>query len=196
MPAPIHPSQQERVIYLNDAVRNSAVRYLHNGLIILVFIILSGISTTKYNFLTFIPKFLFTQFRIYANLFFLFIACIQQIPDISPTNRFGTVIPLSLVLFFSAMKERIEDSKRASADHQVNTKSVKVLSNGGYFADKQWRRVVVGDIVRIENCEFFPADLILLSSSEPDALCYIETSNLDGYCLICMTLNTLIERQI
>ena len=35
------------------------------------------ISTTKYNFLTFLPLFLFDQFRRYANLFFLFISILQ-----------------------------------------------------------------------------------------------------------------------
>lgn len=35
------------------------------------------ISTTKYNVITFLPRFLYDQFRRYANLFFLFIACLQ-----------------------------------------------------------------------------------------------------------------------
>ncbi|KAJ8563004.1 hypothetical protein K7X08_031456 [Anisodus acutangulus] len=38
----------------------------------------------------------------------------------------------------------------------------------------------VGDIVKVEKDEFFPADLLLLSSSYEDAVCYVETMNLNG----------------
>ena len=38
----------------------------------------------------------------------------------------------------------------------------------------------VGDIVKVEKDEFFPADLVLLSSSYEDPICYVETTNLDG----------------
>lgn len=55
------------------------------------------------------------------------------------------------------------------------------MLNGGHFEDRLWRSIKVGDIVRLESNDFFPADLIILSSSEPEGMCYIETSNLDGY---------------
>jgi phospholipid-transporting ATPase len=51
---------------------------------------------------------------------------------------------------------------------------------GTQFVEKKWRDVQVGDVLRIESGENFPADMILVSSSEPEGLCYIETSNLDG----------------
>ncbi|KAJ3414832.1 hypothetical protein HDV05_005989 [Chytridiales sp. JEL 0842] len=158
----------DRVIYLNDPIKNQAQKFLHNR-----------ISTAKYNVFTFIFRFAYEQFSKYANLFFLFIGCIQQIGDLSPTNKFGTLIPLSIVLIASAIKEIMEDLKRHRQDNETNNRIVKVL-HGSEFVPKPWREVVVGDIVRVENGQFFPADLILISSSEPDALCYIETSNLDG----------------
>ena len=49
------------------------------------------------------------QFSKYANLFFLFTACIQQIPGVSPTNKWTTIAPLSVVLLASAFKEVQED---------------------------------------------------------------------------------------
>jgi phospholipid-transporting ATPase len=163
------PTGPERVIYINDPIKNQHQKFLHNR-----------ITTAKYNMFTFIFKFFYEQFSRYANLFFLFIGLIQvSFPDASPTNRFATVIPLSIVLMASAVKEILEDTKRHRQDAEVNARFTKALS-GSQFVDKKWSDVAVGDIVRVENGEFFPADLILISSSEPDALCYIETSNLDG----------------
>lgn len=137
------------------------------------------VSTSKYNVFTFLPKFLFEQFRKYANIFFLFIALIQQIPNVSPTGRYTTAVPLILILTVSALKEIIEDFKRHRADDEMNNRKVSVHRHGKWECVK-WLEVVVGDIVRISDNHFFPADLILLSSSEPQAMCYVETSNLDG----------------
>lgn len=62
-----------------------------------------------YSLISFLPSFLFEQFRRYSNCFFLFIALLQQIPDVSPTGRYTTLVPLIFILAVSAIKEIIED---------------------------------------------------------------------------------------
>ena len=138
------------------------------------------------------------QFSKYANLFFLFTACIQQIPGVSPTNRWTTIGPLAVVLLASAFKEVQEDlvrfgstfcrhnanvtkQKRHQSDAELNARLAKVLTPTDSFELKRWKDIRVGDVVRMENDDFIPADLILVTSSEPEGFCYIETSNLDGY---------------
>ena len=157
-----------RIIHLNNPPANAVNKYVDNH-----------VSTAKYNAVTFLPKFLFEQFSKYANLFFLFTAILQQIPNISPTNRWTTVVPLSIVLLVSAGKEMVEDNRRKSQDRQLNRSKAQVL-RGTRFEDVKWIDISVGDIIRVESEEPFPADLVLLASSEPEGLCYIETANLDG----------------
>jgi len=157
-----------RIIYLNNPPANASNRYVDNH-----------VSTAKYNVATFLPKFLFEQFSKYANLFFLFTAILQQIPNISPTNRYTTIGPLIVVLLVSVGKELVEDFKRRNSDKTLNDSKARVLK-GSTFENTRWVKVSVGDVVRVESEEPFPADLVLLASSEPEGLCYIETANLDG----------------
>jgi phospholipid-transporting ATPase len=167
--APVDPSTLgPRIIHLNDAPANAAQKFLDNH-----------VSTAKYNIATFFPKFLFEQFSKYANLFFLFTAIIQQVPDVSPTNQYTTVGPLAVVLLVSAIKEAIEDIKRHNQDRDLNRSKAEVLQ-GGEFISKKWYQIRVGDIIRVTSGSPIPADLILFASSEPEGLCYIETANLDG----------------
>ncbi|KAK3902715.1 hypothetical protein C8A05DRAFT_33586 [Staphylotrichum tortipilum] len=157
-----------RIIHLNNPPANAANKYVDNH-----------VSTAKYNVATFLPKFLLEQFSKFANIFFLFTAGLQQIPNLSPTNQYTTIGPLIVVLLVSAGKELVEDYRRKQADKALNMSKARVL-RGSSFDETKWINVAVGDIVRVESEEPFPADLVLLASSEPEGLCYIETANLDG----------------
>lgn len=48
------------------------------------------------------------------------------------------------------------------------------------FVKKRWKDVRVGDFVRVVSNEIVPADLLLLHTSDPNGVCHIETSSLDG----------------
>ncbi|MBA0821245.1 hypothetical protein Goarm_018114 [Gossypium armourianum] len=159
-----------RVVYCNDpecfeaSLRNYAGNY---------------VQSTKYTLATFFPKSLFEQFRRVANFYFLICAILSFTP-LSPYSAVSNVLPLVVVIGATMGKEAVEDWRRKKQDTEVNNRKVKMHQSDGIFEPTKWMDLKVGDIVKVEKDEFFPADLILLSSSYEEAICYVETMNLDG----------------
>ncbi|CAG9533965.1 unnamed protein product [Cercopithifilaria johnstoni] len=158
----------ERILRANDREFNEQFKYADNY-----------IRTSKYNLITFVPLNLLEQFQRLANFYFLILMILQLIPSISSIAWYSTAIPLFVVLIFSAAKDAYDDIQRHRSDKQVNNRISYVVRNGQLIMEK-WMNVKVGDIIRMENDQFVAADLLLLSTSEPQGLCYIETSELDG----------------
>ncbi|CAD7702859.1 unnamed protein product [Ostreobium quekettii] len=138
------------------------------------------VRTAKYTFYSFLFINLFEQFSRIANLYFLFIAALQLIPQLSPTHWITTIAPLVFVLSINAAKEIYDDYYRHKSDGEVNNREVDVLVVGSRPVRSKWRDLRVGDIVKVVRDQEFPADLLFLSSPDDDGLCWVETANLDG----------------
>ncbi|CAB1451863.1 unnamed protein product [Pleuronectes platessa] len=141
----------------------------------------NAIRTTKYRLLTFIPMNLFQQFHRAANLYFLFLALLNWVPAVEAFQKEITMIPLLVVLAVIAIKDALEDYRRYLFDRKVNNNVARVFcGKQKAYNDQCWKDVRVGDFVRLSCNEIIPADMLLLYSSDPRGVCYIETANLDG----------------
>ncbi|KAL2316443.1 putative phospholipid-transporting ATPase C24B11.12c [Schizosaccharomyces pombe] len=49
-----------------------------------------------------------------------------------------------------------------------------------HFKKTYWKDVRVGDFVKVMDNDEIPADIVIINSSDPEGICYIETKNLDG----------------
>lgn len=160
--------QRPRIVQANNFTFNRAFKYANNS-----------ISTSKYNPITFIPKNLFEQFQRVANLYFLFLLCLQLTPVISSLSPITTILPLGLVLLITAIKEACDDIQRCKSDREVNRRMSWVLNNKR-LVQQPWNTIKPGDIIQLRNDEFVTADIFIVSTSEASGLCYIETLELDG----------------
>ncbi|XP_034419250.1 probable phospholipid-transporting ATPase VD [Cyclopterus lumpus] len=141
----------------------------------------NAICTTKYSLLTFIPMNLFQQFHRAANLYFLFLVLLNWVPVVEAFQKEITMIPLLVVLTVIAIKDALEDYRRYLFDRKVNNNVVQVFCGKlKAYIDQCWKDVQVGDFVRLSCNEIIPADMLLLYSSDPRGICYIDTANLDG----------------
>ncbi|ANB12538.1 aminophospholipid-translocating P4-type ATPase DNF1 [Sugiyamaella lignohabitans] len=89
----------------------------------------------------------------------------------------------------NGMRNSYDDSRNPFADstaHVKDTPVAPIVDNTHPSAGKArfrkdfWKNVRVGDFVRIRNNDEIPADIVVLSTSDGDGACYIETKNLDG----------------
>uniref|UniRef100_A0A671S2S3 Phospholipid-transporting ATPase n=1 Tax=Sinocyclocheilus anshuiensis TaxID=1608454 RepID=A0A671S2S3_9TELE len=139
------------------------------------------IKTTKYTLLSFLPKNLFEQFHRFANVYFVFIALLNFVPVVNAFQPELALAPVVFILSVTAIKDLWEDYRRHRSDKEINHLDCLVYCRSEKrYVEKYWKEVRVGDFIRLRCNEILPADVLLLSSSDPDRLCHIETATLDG----------------
>lgn len=140
----------------------------------------NSISTTKYKWWNFLFLNLFEQFyNRHANLYFLLIAIISLIPGVSSVGSFGTILTLSIVVIVQMFKDLIEDVIKFYVDTETNRRTVLVARESGWVR-VMWKNIKTGDIVKVYNKDNFPADLLMIDSSDVTGGAFIETAMLDG----------------
>ncbi|XP_037680228.1 LOW QUALITY PROTEIN: phospholipid-transporting ATPase IK [Choloepus didactylus] len=139
----------------------------------------NAIRTAKYSIFSFLPLNLYEQFHRMSNLYFLLVIILQGIPEISTLPWFTLFAPLVCLLFIRASRDLVDDIGRHRSDKAINNRPCQILQ-GRNFLWKKWKDLCVGDVVCLRKESIVPADLLLLASSEPSSLCYVETADIDG----------------
>ncbi|PFX30906.1 putative phospholipid-transporting ATPase ID [Stylophora pistillata] len=106
-------------------------------------------------------------------------SCFESIPKITALSPEATAVPLICVLAATGIKDAADDIKRHKSDRAVNNRKANILTDNGP-KEKNWMDLQVGEVLRIDNNEQIPADIVVLTTSEDNGLCYIETAELDG----------------
>ncbi|XP_063777045.1 phospholipid-transporting ATPase VD [Pseudophryne corroboree] len=139
------------------------------------------ICTTKYTLLNFIPRNLFEQFHRAANLYFLFLVFLNWVPLVEAFQKEIAMLPLVAVLTIIAIKDGLEDYRKYKLDKVINHILTQVYCRKEKkYIECFWKDVKVGNFIKLRCDEIIPADMVLLHSSDPDGICHIETSSLDG----------------
>ena len=126
-----------RLVFVNDALKTNE-RFEFAG---------NSIRTAKYSVLSFLPRNLFEQFHRVAYIYFLIIAILNQLPQLAVFGRGASILPLSIVLLVTAVKDAYEDWRRHRSDRIENNRMADVLINDR-FQRKKWKDIQVGEIVR------------------------------------------------
>ena len=137
------------------------------------------IKTSKYTLIDFLPKSLLAQFQRFANTYFLVIAILANVDVISNFSPITAILPLAFILMLSMGREAYEDYNRHKSDIEMN-KTKCFIYKQQKMRETTWANLQVGDVIKIRDDDFFPSDIIPLTSGIKGGACYIETGSLDG----------------
>jgi magnesium-transporting ATPase (P-type) len=94
-----------------------------------------------------------------------------MISFISNTNGLPTQFPpLLFIVLISMIKDGYENYKHYKSDMEENNRTVKVLDKNGALVEKFWADLRIGDVIKIAEDEPFPADVMILFTSDPKGI--------------------------
>ena len=72
-------------------------------------------------------------------------------------------MPLTGVVILGMIKDAFEDFKRYKSDKSENEAPANIMSKSDFiFSPGQTQKIIVGDVVRVDNDETIPSDILLL----------------------------------
>lgn len=137
------------------------------------------VNNRKYSVLTFLPMFLYNEYKIFSNMYFLMIALCQFYEPFKIGLIVTYFFPLALVTGLSLMKEIWDEYKRKKKDDEVNAEKYTRLmpQSEDLIRSDQIR---VGHVLRLEKNQRVPADMVLLHTSDASGTVFVRTDQLDG----------------
>ncbi|KAF9076326.1 phospholipid-translocating ATPase [Rhodocollybia butyracea] len=130
------------------------------------------VITSKYTFITFVPRNLLEQFRRVANVFFLAIAILQFFPKFSTISPGLVILPLLIVVAITGVKDGYEDIKRHQSDRRVNHSQVRILRDANWNnpnimqpKSRTFVRAIVPNRLQIQKAKSSTSDVTKVSST-------------------------------
>ena len=99
-------------------------------------------------------------------------APVVSVTDGQPVILLGLIPALAIQMLFDFLSDKRRDELDA-AENALPT--LKLEPQEQAFVKSQWSHLKIGQIVKVCNGERFPADLILLKSSNQNGSAYVET---------------------
>ena len=98
------------------------------------------INTSKYKWFNFFAKILMEQFSRLANVYFLIIAVLQSIKELSYSGGSPIILlPLAFVVCLNGLKDIYEDFKRKNSDKKENNSECNIYNPLSGFEKKSGR---------------------------------------------------------
>ncbi|CAG9325163.1 unnamed protein product [Blepharisma stoltei] len=137
------------------------------------------IITSRYNLFTFLPKSVIELFGNYAYCIFLINPLILAISQSDVNIYWPLIFPFPFLLLIAFIFNAYQDIRNHKNDKKSNNKLYYVW-NGHNFAYKASQDINVGDIIWLNNKEYCPADILILTVGEEEHICCIDSTGVTG----------------
>lgn len=138
------------------------------------------VNSSRYTWLTLIPKNLFEQFQRTANIWFLIVSIFQLVPlDLNPASSWSTVLPLCILLSITLLKDAHNTYNHLKKD-SISNNAVYRYWNGIEFGEIKCKNIIVGQFLKIREGEKVPADVIMVLTGSSENCIYVDNSQTTG----------------
>ena len=117
--------------------------------------------------------------KSFLSIFFLLNTILSSINFLSTKSTTSALAPFIIVVVIGLVLDGIEEIKRYRNDVKANNTKVKIYKNKK-FRNIEWSKVKIGNLVKVKKDENFPADMLVIFSSNKEGNFYLQTSNIDG----------------